>query len=401
MSLPLHSRSWAPDPAIYTRVILGLVLPGVGLTTVLLGLYGYAAWNTVSRRYLDRVSFRLLTYALVAHLCFGTFFTVGALTASPGWRCALLSFITNSALVFSAGMFFSIALNLLLVLAFNRNGRKMEKYYVLGISLLVLISNLAPYVSGHLGWDEVNETCWYRSEDPAAMLRWLVGTQTVWVLLASLGEVVAFIILMGYLLSYGLTMRNFSEDTQTTYSSDTPHRPGFTILRFRNIILRIGLYPLVSCMFNISTAVMDFYFSRNYKVKHIDAVELNWRLNLADLAIYSGRPLIYGLLAATDPSFIRALRALRHPENESEVQLQAWGRSATMSTVIDLQDEVWVSELELDKNGSGSSTQSQTGRCETFPISTPGTDPEVAKERRPDNGNDQNETRVIDVMSHI
>ncbi|KAF7375343.1 hypothetical protein MSAN_00421500 [Mycena sanguinolenta] len=391
MSLPLHSRSWAPDPALYTRVILGLVLPGVGLTTVLLGLYGYAAWNTVSRRYLDRVSFRLLTYALIAHLFFGIFFTIATFNASPGWRCALLSFITDSALVFSAGMFFSIALNLLLVLAFNRNGRKMEKYYVLGISLVCLITNLAPFASGN---PLVNETCWYRSEDPAAMLRWLVGTQTVWVLLDSLGEVVAFIILMGY-----LPFASGAPLLVSTFVSLILIHAGLTILRFRNIILRIGLYPLVSCMFNISTAVIDFYLSWNFKVKHIDAAALNWRLNLADLAIYSGRPLIYGLLAATDPSFIRALRALRHPENESEVQSQAWGLSATMSTVIDLQD-VPDSELELDKDDGGSSTQAQTGSREMFTTSTAGTDPEVAKERRPDNG--RNGTREsIDFVSHI
>jgi hypothetical protein len=54
------------NPPTSLRVILGVIIPGLGLTTALLALYGYAAWKVVSRRYLDRVSFRLLTYALIA-----------------------------------------------------------------------------------------------------------------------------------------------------------------------------------------------------------------------------------------------------------------------------------------------------------------------------------------------
>ncbi|KAJ6468233.1 hypothetical protein C8R45DRAFT_1017984 [Mycena sanguinolenta] len=401
MSLPLRSRSGAPDPQLYTRVILGLGLPGVALTAALLGLYGYAAWNSVSRRYLDRVSFRLLTYALISHLWFGVLFIVGALTASPGWRCSLLSFTSDLALIFSAGMFFAIALNLLLVLVFHHNGRKSEKYYVLAIGLVAIGVNLVPYASGKLGWDDVNETCWYRSEDPEARLRWLVGTQTVWVLLASLGEVVAFIILVGYLVMFGLTTRHFSEETQATSSSDASRRSGFTILRLRNIILRIGLYPLVSCAFNISTALIDFHFSLTYNKNHITAADQNWRLNLADLAIYSGRPLIYGLLAATDPSFIRALHALRHPENESEAHSQAWSQSAAMTTFIDMSQHEVV-DIELNQDDSGSSTEGQMGKSKPLTIPTAGTGSEVVNERRPDNGNDQNATQVsIDIVCHI
>jgi hypothetical protein len=75
----------------------------------------------------------------------------------------------------------------------------------------------------------------------------------------------------------------------------------------------------------------------------------------ADIASCAGRPLIYGLLAATDPvrlvfrsslyrqyaadsitiqSFIRALKALRHPEAESPTQFG--GRSYCLSTIVDM-----------------------------------------------------------------
>ena len=51
-------------------------------------------------------------------------------------------------------------------------------------------------------WDAVNETCWYRSTDPKAMLRWLIGTQTFWIVLFAAGEVAAFLVIVGYLISY-------------------------------------------------------------------------------------------------------------------------------------------------------------------------------------------------------
>ncbi|KAJ7876006.1 hypothetical protein B0H13DRAFT_1004916 [Mycena leptocephala] len=84
-----------PTPQILSQVILGLVIPGVILTAVLLILYGYAAWNPVSRPYLDRVSLRLLIYALLANLVFGIVMAAGTLKASPGWTCDLLAFVTD------------------------------------------------------------------------------------------------------------------------------------------------------------------------------------------------------------------------------------------------------------------------------------------------------------------
>jgi hypothetical protein len=34
------------------------------------------------------------------------------------------------------------------------------------------------------------------------MLRWLIGTQTFWIVLFAAGEVMAFVVIVGYLLSY-------------------------------------------------------------------------------------------------------------------------------------------------------------------------------------------------------
>ncbi|KAJ7118291.1 hypothetical protein C8R44DRAFT_707703 [Mycena epipterygia] len=337
MSRPLTDTWSPPNPQIISQVILGLIIPGIIMTTALLILYGYTAWNPVSRRYLDRVSFRLLICALLANLVFSIVMAIGTLKVSSGWSCGLLAFVTDLSLMFSAGIFFCMALNLPLVLAHDVNGQKMEKYYILGTALVSLICNVVPYASGKLGW-AVNDTCWYRGTDPTDSFRWLIGTQTAWILLTSVGEVGAFLTIIGYLIIYELDTRRRSGDTQLSgsYSSEPSRRAGSTIVRFKNIILRIGLYPLVSCLLNISGAVLDLH-----EIRHAELTKLNWRLILTDLAIYAGRPLIYGLLAATDPSFIRALNALRRHESKSEPRdHQAWSAaqwaapSGCLSTVI-------------------------------------------------------------------
>ncbi|KAF7343986.1 hypothetical protein MVEN_01687800 [Mycena venus] len=324
MSALLSSRSSSPDPQIYKRVILGLIIPGVGLITILLALYGYLAWNPVSRRYLDRVSFRLLVYALGAHLLFAVSFLTGALIASPGRHCALVSFTTDLNLMFSAGMFFCIGLNLPLVIVYSVNGQKMEKYYIIGTFLLSLICGLAP-------WNAVSQSCWFRSTNSAEMLRWLIGTQDFWTMFFAVGEVCGFLRTIVYLI-LELDMRRFATDNQITYSYDVSH-----------IILRIGMYPLVSCALNISGAAIDLYTYSHYTGHSGN----NWRLNIAGAVIFSGRPLIYGLLAIADPSFIRALCALRHPEKDITTQSHRPTPAGYLSTVIDLPSGE-TSQLELE-----------------------------------------------------
>lgn len=48
------------------KVVFGLTMPGLALTFVVLALYAYVALYPAPRRHLDRVSFRLLVYALLA-----------------------------------------------------------------------------------------------------------------------------------------------------------------------------------------------------------------------------------------------------------------------------------------------------------------------------------------------
>ncbi|KAF8177733.1 hypothetical protein K438DRAFT_1845133 [Mycena galopus ATCC 62051] len=330
---PTMSNQFA---GLYVPVLVGLTILGVAFTATLLTIYAYAAWNPISRKHLDRVSFRLLVYALLANLIFGIVYCMATLSASPTWTCGLISALMNMSLMFSAGMFLCMAINLPLVLGQKVTGQRMEKYYVFGTSFVSLVSTIIPWASGILGWDAANQSCWYRNSDPDTMFRWLLGTQTSWVLLACIGEVVAFFTIVGYLMAYEFESRRYRPNTQSSSNSSasSPH-PGSTILKYKNIVLRIGLYPLVSCLLNISGASLDLY-----QWKHPEPTDLNMALNLVDLAVYAARPFIYGLLAATDPSFIRALRERWNPiSSHSNHPSGVQSTDACLTTVVDLASE--------------------------------------------------------------
>ncbi|KAJ6471598.1 hypothetical protein C8R47DRAFT_1222127 [Mycena vitilis] len=356
--------SFSLEHNLFSRLLVGLLVPGVTLTTGLLILYGYVAWNPVSRRYLDRVSFRLLVYALlgkhvVPPLVFAVTLALSTLWEFPHWRCSLIAFGVNLSLEFTAGMFFCMAINLPLVLAYKVNGQKMEKWYIFGTVFVSLVCNVVPYASGGLGWAS-SQNCWYRSPDPAA-LSWLIGTQTTWSLFTCVGEVVAFLILVGYLVAYELETWRFPPNDSRfieTWTSEASYRPGSTIRMFRSIIFRIGLYPFVSCLLNVTAAVLD--------LRVMSQETPSMALSVADFAIPASRPLIYGLLAATDPSFLRALRARRYPGLESETQASRTHLNACLTTIIDMEpDEFALEAGGLRDKAAREQAQTNSGQSTT------------------------------------
>ncbi|KAJ7926267.1 hypothetical protein B0H13DRAFT_2564869 [Mycena leptocephala] len=184
--------------------------------------------------------------------------------------------------MFSAGMFFCMALNLQLTLVQTVNGQKMEKYYIFGTLLVCAACNITP-------WNVVNETCWFQTPDQTVMLRWLIGTQLFWVLLMSTGEIVAFLVIIGYFISYEVRRLSIVSKPSPTFTFEARHTAlcpqsedsmaGYLeystpsdspISLYRNIILRIG-------------------------------AGTNWRLSIANLVICSMRPLVYSVLASQIP----------------------------------------------------------------------------------------------------
>ncbi|KAF7369383.1 hypothetical protein MVEN_00267100 [Mycena venus] len=283
--------------------VLAFGITGVVLTAALLLSIAYAAWNPVSRPHLNRVSFRLLVCALISNLIFGATFI--PVFSGPSAGCSFMAFFGVSNLMFSACMFFCIALNLQLVIVHCVNGNMMEKYYYIGSVVFVAICNITPYAAGQYGY--YNGDCWFNNPDPEMQFRWLVGSQSVWALLMSTGEVMSFFVILGYMLRIQYRMRSM----QLWSNVSSSKRPKPTIIVYRSIIFRIGLYPFLSCCLSFTGSILDIWLAKTPV-----SPKLQWRLSL-DLCVYGLRPILYTLLAAGDPSFLRAIRAIcTHDKNK-------------------------------------------------------------------------------------
>ncbi|KAJ7500720.1 hypothetical protein B0H11DRAFT_2189159 [Mycena galericulata] len=345
------------------QVIQGLVIPGACLSFFLPCAYAYTYWHPASKQIVNRVSFRLLVYALIANLVFTiSFLAELSITRTTPW-CGLVQFLLDFSVMFSRGMFCCMALNLQLVLVHGLNGQKIEKYYVMGMLILCAACNITPWAYGQTGWNDSTHMCWLNNPDPGAMLRWLIGTRVFWTLLMAVSEIISFLMIVGYILSYELATRRYrheSEDSDTFYPDDwKPPRSPLGV--YRNTILRIGLYPLTSCLMNISICIIDVHLATKVRGP---LSEFDWRLTILDLCIDSVRPFLCGLLAATDPAFIRARRAIRHP---GDVQIVEDGMSfepaPPTTTVDELQavDNGYLGREEARVKGStDSQRQTQT-----------------------------------------
>ncbi|KAF7365741.1 hypothetical protein MVEN_00447900 [Mycena venus] len=298
--------------ALIADVTFGVSIPGVALSVLLFIAIAYLRWNPCSRPYLNRVSFRLLTYALVANAALGSLMFTKE--RKEGASCMFFAFVGVVGPMFSACMFCCIALNLPLVLVFGVNGNKMEKYYIVGSVILCLACNIPPLAYGKLGWYAVNGTCWFRDPSPSSQLGWLVGAQSVWMVLMSTVEIISFLIIVIFMMRHEARIQHLREDAlsrgATACMTVESNRPAHPIVRYRQMILRIGLYPIFSCFFSVTACGFGVY-----NVLHVQSMtDLSFKLRILDTMITTLRPLLYALLASTDPSFLRAIRSL-HPKS--------------------------------------------------------------------------------------
>ncbi|KAJ7758992.1 hypothetical protein DFH07DRAFT_884430 [Mycena maculata] len=276
-------------------VVLTFDITGIVLPASLLLAIAYAAWNPISRHHLNRVSFRLLVCALIANLIFAA--TSTPTFSGPSAGCSFMAFFGLSVLMFTSCMFFCTALNLQLVLVHHLNGNSMEKFYYIGSVAVVAILNITPYAAGQFGY--YNSTCWFSDPRPDVQFHWLFWSQSIWILLMSTGEVVSFFVILVYMYRMH-RVRQMILSTRSTLFSSPP------IVVYRTIILRIGLYPLLSCCLSFTGSILDIWLTKNPV-----PTELQWRLSFVDLCVFGLRPILYSLLAAADPGFLRAMRALR------------------------------------------------------------------------------------------
>jgi len=351
--------------------MMGFTLPGTCLSVLVLLAYAVVAWNPSSRQHMDRVSLRLLVYAIIANILFAIAFILDTSLHGPSAGCNFVAFLTNISLLFSACLLFCIALNLQLVLVHGVSGTRMEKWYIIGSTIVACALNVPVYALNQFGWNETNSTCWFSNPDDKIRLQWTIGTQSFWVLLIASGETVMFVVVVWYILRTDQITRQMiqtAQDASTTrnatsskggYRSTSSHvtvNRGYAS-KYRNIILRIGMYPLVSCILNYSTVGLDLY-------QTVDGVNTNLQFGLSvlDLVLYGLRTFFYAALAATDPSFLRAVHAFRNshrtligPSSEMS-NFRAAGRN-TGILPSDLTVSVGLGEARSTRTGTGRSGQ--------------------------------------------
>ncbi|KAJ7726161.1 hypothetical protein DFH07DRAFT_245144 [Mycena maculata] len=304
-------------------LITGLTIPGLVLTSLVLFAFAYTAWNRTSRGHLNRVSFRLLVYAMIANLVLASTLFPGEHHRSPG--CVFAAFAGSTAIVFSACMFFCMSLNLQLVLVHGINGQIMEKYYLIGSFLVTTATNIPAIAAGQLGYDRMFGICWYNNPDPAMKLRWMLGSQLFWLLLMSTSEVVFFLVLVCFMIRHQRRTAYVHSNVSTmSMQSGAPPAP---IVQYRSMILRIGLYPLLASSLNFLGCISDLYLVNNPAITET--------LGLAALCAYCLRSFLYACLAATDPSFLRAVGALRRPSGGlSPTPLTGTGTGTQTASVL-------------------------------------------------------------------
>ncbi|KAJ7138159.1 hypothetical protein C8R44DRAFT_728330 [Mycena epipterygia] len=306
---------------------LTLAIAGISFSVFIVSAFAYLAWNPVSRSHLNRVSFRLLVYALIANL---------------------IGFLNLAIPMMSTCMFCCTALNLQLVLVHGVDGNKMEKFYVMGSFLLCGVCNGIPWAAGELGWFAANDICWFR----APTLPWIAATQYFSTLLMSTVDVVSFFAVLIFMVQHhvfvGTQLRIQRLRTSTicgvsASKSGLPTIPTVTlkppIVRYRGTILRIALYPLLSSFISITSCILDLYILQHPMV----LTNYDLDLRILDVLVHSLRAILHAVLAATDPSFFSALRAL-HPTAHT---------SNSIVTSADWKGTALARATESDGNSSG------------------------------------------------
>ncbi|THU95966.1 hypothetical protein K435DRAFT_966199 [Dendrothele bispora CBS 962.96] len=323
---------------------------GAGLCFLVLVMIFLVWLHPKSRPCLDRVSWRIVVWALAANMVFAIASAVGGqLTESAGFLCGFSIFVLQLMLQFSSFLLFSIALNLQLVVVHNFRGQQLEKFYIAVSATMAIILAVPPYATGI--WDPLENDCWYSNDNPKTRLTWQISTQMLWTALTALGEIIASGVVIIWMLRHNSHMRQTfaftstfsgtsSSSSQNKINDTTPH-----VIRsvdYRRIVLRIALYPLASCFVNLlsiftalhSTVAGGIHNSTDYNI-----------LLLSDF-LYGGRAIVYALLAASDPAFIRGAQVfIKHV-------LGKWRtRQPSTSTVDNRQRLARTSHGNIDNKG--------------------------------------------------
>ncbi|KIK63349.1 hypothetical protein GYMLUDRAFT_41075 [Collybiopsis luxurians FD-317 M1] len=274
---------------------------GAGLCFLVLVAIGAVWWHPESRPCLDRVSFRIVTVALIANMIFGIASAVGGMMTHEGFLCGFSIFVLQLMLQISSFLLFCIALNLQLVVLHGFNGRNMEKFYITFSLLLSAILVIPPYAANQYGWDPLERDCWYKNDNISQRLAWQVSTQMAWTALAAIAEIGMSSSVLLFVLKHHFRMNRVFVSSSSSNSPQVIHSNSL-----RKIILRIVLYPIASCLVNLLTVVTALHSTISDGIHS----QLDYNILLLSDTLYGGRPIVYAFLAASDPALVRGVKTL-------------------------------------------------------------------------------------------
>ncbi|KIK63393.1 hypothetical protein GYMLUDRAFT_72083 [Collybiopsis luxurians FD-317 M1] len=295
---------------------------GAGLCLLVFVIIIVVWLHPESRPCFDRVSFRIVTVALIANMTFAISSSVAGLTIHDGFMCGFSIFVLQSSQQISSLLVLCVALNLQLVVVNGVNGRNMEKFYFIFSFLLSAALVIPPYAANQYGWDPLEHVCWYKNDNLKERLVWQIGTQMAWTGLAAVAEIGISISVLLFLLSHHVRMHRIFVSTSTSISPQVIHSNSF-----RLIILRIGLYPIASCFVNLLTVFTALHSTISNGI-HSRA---DYDILLLSDALYGIRPIVYALLAASDPALVRGVKTLYKVFRGTHIPDSSIGKPSTQN----------------------------------------------------------------------
>ncbi|KAF9266736.1 hypothetical protein L218DRAFT_746818 [Marasmius fiardii PR-910] len=222
--------------------------------------------------------------------------------------CRIRGSIVISLLHLTSFLFFCIGLNLQLVMIHRIDGTRMEKYYVGGSLSLAIALGFMSYLSRQLTYDPIKKECYPYDPNRVRGLLWQLGTQHLWNLFAMTGEIVTFLSIVVHMTRLKVfESRARRRNTTTLRLSASQHfqRP-LGPKQYRNVVLRIALYPLSSLT---TLGILTIWALYNISTGR----PVPFKVLVALRTVYLSRGVIYGLVAAVDPAITQGVKVLyRH-----------------------------------------------------------------------------------------
>ncbi|KAF9266749.1 hypothetical protein L218DRAFT_748252 [Marasmius fiardii PR-910] len=186
----LRIRDKVVDAIAYSSIISCIV---VIITAVLLSRHPLSKPKT------DRVSFRIMIYALCASVVY-SIAAILANRASGPTVCRVAASFVIVGLHLSSFLLFFIGLNLQLVMIHGVDGTRAEKYYVWVSLSLAIALGILTYASNQLVYNPTQSVCYYYDPNPIRGLLWRIGTQLLWSYLTMAGEIITFVSVVVYMV---------------------------------------------------------------------------------------------------------------------------------------------------------------------------------------------------------